>query len=77
MGILTDKMLESTAPCEGETLDTRKNITVWEMPNDKMTSQWGKITFREWCEFESKRVGKLGVYTHIVSMDDKIALAKV
>ena len=78
MGMLTDKMLESTNPVEGETLDTRKNITIWEMPMEKMKStQWGPVIFREWCKLEMERVRKLGVETQIVSMDDKIALARV
>ena len=32
-------------------------LSIWDDPNKRLASQYGNITYREWCERESARIG--------------------
>ena len=56
--------------------DTRKNITVWETPNTMLQSQYGNVTYLDWCEKEVVRTRANGRQAVIVKMKGMIALAR-
>jgi hypothetical protein len=37
-----------------------KAVTVWEDPKNRLESQWGTITYQEWCIKESRRMNNNG-----------------
>jgi hypothetical protein len=38
-------------------------VTNWEPPNSKFYSQWGEVTYLDWCHKESKRMNSVGAST--------------
>jgi hypothetical protein len=32
-------------------------LSVWDNPSNKLQSQYGFITYKEWCEREAARIG--------------------
>jgi hypothetical protein len=52
-------------------------VTVWEEPGNELLSQWGKITYAEWCQLESKRMNSQGANTIVCQEPDgKIAICR-
>jgi hypothetical protein len=47
-------------------LTSRKNKTVWGNPEHKLQSQFGFISYAEWCAKESARMNAQGANTHVV-----------
>jgi hypothetical protein len=41
-------------------LDMHRAVTVWTDPNEKLLSQWGLITYADWCLNESRRMNACG-----------------
>ena len=37
-----------------------EQITVWGRDRQKMESQYGRVTFEEWCGLEMARLGRTG-----------------
>ena len=40
----------------GSEAEDTKYVTGWWMPNEMMDSQYGRLTFAEWCEKEVRRI---------------------
>ena len=61
---------------EQKELDDKVMISQWCGPLEKFNSQYGFITFREWCEHEQKRFAAAGKKTEIVERNCSIGLKK-
>ena len=59
-----------------QTLDTRKNITVWGEPKSMLQSQYGNVTFREWCDREVVRMRANGGQYVVVERYGMVAIAR-
>lgn len=59
-----------------QTLDTRKNLTTWGGPQSVLASQYGNVTYREWCEKEVVRMRANGGLAVVVERNGLIALAR-
>jgi len=59
-----------------QTLDTRKNITVWGDPKSMLQSQYGNVTYREWCLCEVVRMCANGGQAVVVEMGGMVAVAR-
>jgi len=59
-----------------QTLDTRKNITTRGEPKSMLQSQYGNVTYREWCEKEVVRMRANGGQAIVVEMDGMVAVAR-
>jgi hypothetical protein len=51
-------------------MSNRKAVTVFDDPKTIVESQYGKITYREWCERERDRINKRGDGVQIVERKD-------
>ena len=47
-------------------MTSKASITHWTKPNEVIVSEYGAITYREWCEKERDRINKHGVTVKIV-----------
>jgi len=52
-----------------------KMITVWGDPTELMDSQYGWVSYREWCMRERMRIGLSGKTTQIITNGKLIALS--
>lgn len=41
-------------------MNMNKALTIWEPSNSKIISQWGEITYEDWCIKESARMNANG-----------------
>ena len=55
---------------------TSKRVTRWDKPATTFDSVYGRVTFREWCEFETKRFAAAGQSVSIISQGSLIALTR-
>lgn len=46
-----------------------KRITVWGEASTVINTEYGDITFDEWCHKEKKRIGRCKVYDKMVKVD--------
>ena len=53
-----------------EVVDEENRITLWVVPEDYIESSYGKITYREWCERERKRISAQGSTACVVARED-------
>lgn len=53
-----------------------KSVTHYENPNFKVDSQWGRITYLEWCTKESNRMNSAGAHTSIHWRDGYVAIIR-
>ena len=44
----------------------RKSLTHWGRPHELLQSQYGEVTYREWCEKERDRINKRGDGVRVV-----------
>lgn len=56
--------------------DDKNTITTWSRPNEMLQSQYGNVTYREWCELEKARMLTHGRKVVVVELDGMIALAR-
>ncbi len=52
------------------------SITHYENPKFKLDSQWGRITYLEWCELESARLNAAGAHTSLGWRDGYVAIVR-
>ena len=45
-------------------------ITHWEQPHHKFESQYGHVTFRDWCYLELDRINGHGDSVRIITRND-------
>lgn len=56
---------------------SKKTLTEWSSPNEIINSQYGKVTYREWCQKERDRINVRGDGVMIVERADGfIALSR-
>jgi hypothetical protein len=54
-----------------------KRLTEWSQPSEILNSQYGKVTYREWCDKECARINERGDGVKIVTREDGcIALSR-
>ena len=46
--------------------ENSKYITIWDKPNCAFPSQYGYITYRQWCVYEIVRLAVIQIIVHIV-----------
>jgi hypothetical protein len=49
-------------------------ITVWGSPNEVFRSQYGAITYLEWCKLDMVRLGKAGRRVKLAEHDGEICI---
>ena len=45
-------------------------MTLWTRPDEVLKSQYGKVTYREWCEREIQRIASTGGNARLVERPD-------
>ena len=55
---------------------TKKPITRWCNPDEKISTQWGYITYRQWCEKEVARINRNGDTTKVIEKNGLIAVSR-
>jgi len=56
----------------------KKTLTEWSSPDEMIDSEYGKITYRSWCENEKNRINGHGDSVAIVTRetDNYITLSR-
>jgi len=49
-----------------KTYDIRDQVTVWERPGATMFTEYGMVTYREWCKLECRRLGIRNKYKYFI-----------
>jgi hypothetical protein len=53
-------------------------LTIWDKPNDQLNTQYGRITYLDWCEREASRLTASGTKAHVAkSTTGKVCVKKV
>lgn len=55
-------------------MNTENNITVWGNPNEKLKSQYGNVTYLEWCTKEVERMRAGGKIAKVVERKGLVAV---
>lgn len=55
----------------------RVRITEWLWPGETFFSQYGKVTSREWLEYERRRLQRAGRLTSIEQCGTRLALCQL
>jgi hypothetical protein len=59
-----------------QTPDTRKNVTTWGDPKTILQSQYGNVSYREWCNKEVVRMRANGGQAVVVEKFGMVAVAR-
>lgn len=54
---------------------TTKHISIWGDPNSKLPSQYGNVTYREWCQQEAQRINKSGGSAFVEELNGEVCVA--
>jgi len=63
-------------PLTEEIPNTDNNLTVWGLPKNQLYSQWGRLTYEEWCHKESKRQNLMGGNTKVTHFEGLVCITK-
>ena len=51
-------------------MNADKQMTLWTRPDEVLKSQYGTVTYREWCEREVQRIVTTGGHARLVERPD-------
>ena len=55
---------------------SKKSVTVWDHPNSRIDSQYGDISYRQWCEKEVERMNRNGGNVKLSEHNEFIAITR-
>lgn len=55
----------------------KPSVTVWDHTGEVVKdSQWGPLTYRQWCDKEAERMNAAGASVHVVEKDGYVAICR-
>lgn len=52
-------------------------VTILESPGGKLNSQWGRVTYGDWCKLEAERISRSGSPAVVKERGGMVCVVKV